>query len=119
MRKLFFVASLLIMAAACASDPKPTPTPNPYEVFTTVRNSCGACGTNSPEGGWEAADGRTLILSENGNYVANFNDGTSLSGEWVLKNNQLCLQTGGAESCFAYQQKVDAMKLDDGIYIRR
>lgn len=119
MKYFFVLAFLLLMGTACANEPKPTPTPNPYEVFRTIRNNCGSCGTDSPVGGWEAADGRTLTLSENGNYTAFFTDGTSLRGEWELTSNRLCLQTNGAESCFSYQQKVDAMKLDNGIYIRR
>ena len=119
MRKLLLLLALSIILAACSSEPRPTPTPNPFEVFRTVRNDCGTCGTDSPAGGWEAADGRTLILSEKGNYSATFTDGSSLRGTWEQSGSRLCLQTGDAETCFSYQQKVDAMKLDDGIYIRR
>ena len=33
---------------------KATPTPDPYRMLSIeVRNTCGACGTNSPIGGWE------------------------------------------------------------------
>lgn len=110
----------LLLAACGASTSRATPTPDPFKTFTTVRNSCGVCGTDSPVGGWEAADGRTLILSENGNFVVYFEDDTSMRGEWSLTGSQLCLTTSiGASSCFSYQQKVDAMKLDDAIYVRR
>ena len=98
---------------------KPTPTPDPYRVFIQVRNTCGVCGTNSPIGGWEAEDGKSLILSDNGNFVANFTDGTTGSGRWKQDGAQLCLTPSlGREVCYNYQQKIDAMKLDDAIYIR-
>lgn len=85
-----------------------------------VRNTCGSCGTNSPIGGWESTDGRALILSDDGSFLAFFNDGTSMSGEWTRRGSKLCLlpATGG-ETCFSYEQKIDAMKLDNGIYIRK
>jgi hypothetical protein len=88
--------------------------------FQEVRNNCGACGTNSPIGGWESTDGRALILSDDGSFLAFFNDGTSMSGEWTRSGSELCLlpSTGG-ETCFSYEQKIDAMKLDSMIYIRK
>lgn len=99
---------------------RPTPTPNPYRVFIQVLNTCGACGTNSPIGGWEAEDGKSLILSDNGNFVAYFTDGTTGSGRWKQDGAQLCLIPDlGRAVCYDYQQKTDAMKLDDAIYIRR
>ncbi len=99
---------------------RPAATRDPFTTFTTVRNSCGVCGTDSPIGGWEAADGRMLILSENGTFIADVDDGPSLSGEWEVSGGQLCLiHSVGARTCFSYQQKIDAMKLDNGIYIRR
>jgi len=88
--------------------------------FETVRNDCGACGTNSVVGGWETEDGRALILSENGTFTAMFDDGPPMVGDWELGGGELCLLLDtGAQSCFSYQQKVDAMKLDNAIYIRR
>lgn len=85
-----------------------------------VRNDCGACGTNSPVGGWESANGRSLVLSENDNFVAFFEDNTSMSGTWQRSGGQLCLSPDlGGRICFSYEQKIDAMKLDDAIYIRR
>lgn len=88
--------------------------------FQEVRNNCGSCGTNSPIGGWESTDGRALILSDDGSFLALFNDGTSMSGDWTRSGGELCLlpSTGG-ETCFSYEQKIDAMKLDNGIYIRK
>lgn len=88
--------------------------------FQEVRNNCGSCGTNSPIGGWESTDGRALILSDDGSFLAFFNDGTSMSGDWTRSGGELCLlpSTGG-ETCFSYEQKIDAMKLDNGIYIRK
>lgn len=89
-------------------------------TFREIRNSCGACGTDSPVGGWESNNGRSLILSSNGNFVAYYEDGTSLAGEWEQTGRQLCLSLDiGSRSCLRYEQKVDAMKLDDAIYIRR
>lgn len=89
-------------------------------TFREIRNSCGACGTDSPVGGWESNNGRSLILSSNGNFVAYYENGTSLAGEWEQTGRQLCLSLDiGSRSCLRYEQKVDAMKLDDAIYIRR
>ena len=123
MRKIVALVVLLfaVMGTACSTSAsnRPASTPDPYEVFTTVRNDCGICGTNSPVGGWGAADGRSLVLSEDGTYTAFFNDGTYIQGVWEITGAQLCLNTAGAESCFSYQQKIDTMKLDDAIYIRR
>lgn len=116
---VYLLIALIVLAACAASEPSPTPTPNPYTSFVTVKNDCGACGTNSPVGGWEAENGRSLILSENGNFTAFFEDGTSMSGSWTQNGSQLCLLSNGAETCFSYQQKVDAMKLNDNIYIRQ
>lgn len=105
----------------------PTPTLVPYAAskssasssLNEVRNNCGACGTNSPVGGWESTDGRSLILSENGNFTAFLSDGSSMRGTWSQTGNRLCLTTGSVETCFQYQQRLDAMKLDDAIYTRR
>lgn len=123
MRNMFFLLCVFLLSA-CGGTPsrtmsQPTRKPDPYVTFTTVRNECGACGTNSPVGGWEAADGRTLILSSNGTYAANFTDGTSMQGKWEQNGSQLCLEAGSSQTCFSYQQKTDAMKLDNAIYIRR
>lgn len=88
--------------------------------FRTVENECGLCGTDSPVGGWESEDGRALVLNEDKTFVALFADGTSMRGDWSQPGAELCLwpATGG-RTCFSYEQKLDAMKLDDGIYIRR
>lgn len=115
-----FVVVLILAACGGAAPARPTPTPDPFVVFQTVRNDCGMCGTNSPAGGWEAADGRALVLNYDGGFVALFTDGTSMTGEWDLTGSQLCLRpAAGGEVCFAYRQRVDAMQLDDGIYIRQ
>jgi len=91
-----------------------------YETFQTVRNECGLCGTDSPVGGWEAEDGRSLILRENGNFTAFFVDGTTMSGTWLVGDTRLCLSPeSGGQQCLRYQQKVDAMMLDEAIYIRQ
>lgn len=48
------VAVLLGIVSVLTRDDAPTrtaPTPNPFLTFTTVRNSCGQCGTSSPVGG--------------------------------------------------------------------
>ena len=88
--------------------------------FRTVRNDCGRCGTDSPVGGWESEDGRSLVLNEDKTFVAFFDDGTAMRGDWSQPGAELCLwPTTGGRTCFSYEQKVDAMKLDDGIYIRR
>lgn len=119
MKKIVLICLVLFL---CSCSPAtPTPTPDPYRVFIQVRNTCGVCGTNSPIGGWEAEDGKSLILSDNGNFVANFTDGTTGSGRWKQDGAQLCLTPSlvGREVCYNYQQKMDAMKLDDAIYIRR
>ena len=87
--------------------------------FETVRNDCGMCGTNSVVGGWETEDGRALILSSDGTFTAIVDD-SPMIGKWELGGGELCLlQATGAESCFTYQQKTDAMKLNNAIYIRR
>jgi D-arabinose 1-dehydrogenase-like Zn-dependent alcohol dehydrogenase len=96
-----------------------SPTPDPYEVFVTVRNTCGVCGTDSPVGAWEAADGRSIILSDNGNYVATFKDGSTSTGTWSVDDGELCLTHAAGTACYAYRQKTDAMKLENAIYIRR
>lgn len=60
--------------------PTPRSTPNPFVSFTTVRNTCGQCGTSSPVGGWETSDGRALILQDDGGFTVLFADGTSMAG---------------------------------------
>lgn len=108
---------------AATRRPAATRTPNPYTSFIEVRNNCGACGTSSPVGGWEAVDGRAFALAQNGNYTIFYTDGTSQSGTWELSGRQLCFNitfgSASSDTCFNYQQKIDAMKLDDAIYIRR
>ncbi len=90
------------------------------EEFTIVRNDCGLCGTNSPVGGWETEDGRALILDANGSFTAIYDDGTSTSGSWEQSGDSLCLLPSvGGEKCFRYGQLVDAMKLDNAVYIRQ
>lgn len=85
-----------------------------------VRNDCGLCGTNSPVGGWESANGRALVLSDDGSFLAFFGDGTSMSGDWTRTGGRLCLSPdSGGRTCYDYEQKVDAMKLDEALYIRR
>lgn len=88
-------------------------------TFETVRNDCGLCGTNSVVGGWESEDGRMLILNSDGSFMGNSDDGP-LFGDYTVSGGKLCLILAtGAKGCFAYTQKVDAMKLDDAIYIRK
>ena len=90
-----------------------------YSEFETVINNCGACGTNSIIGGWETEDGRMMILSDNGTFTASVDD-SYMIGQWKIDGNDLCLTLAtGAVTCLAYEQKIDAMKLDDAIYIRQ
>lgn len=109
-----------------ANNPQPSSrqtvvrTVEPAAALREVRNSCGACGTDSPVGGWESTNGRTLFLAENGNFSAYFEDDTSMSGTWRLSGDRLCLSPDiGGDTCFDYEQKIDAMRLDDALYIRR
>lgn len=89
------------------------------DEFTIVRNDCGLCGTNTPVGGWESEDGRALIFDADGSFMALFDDGTSMTGEWEQSGDSLCLSSAvGDETCHRYRQLVDAMKLGDAIYIR-
>ncbi len=120
MRKLTLLALLLILAACTPAPAKTPPSQSSSSGFVTVRNTCGACGTNSPIGGWEKADGQTLILAANGNFTTYYPDGSSISGTWKLTGSQLCLTIYGSTNpqCFSYEQKIDAMKLNDAIYIR-
>lgn len=92
---------------------------DPYASFTTVRNDCGACGTNTPVGGWESADGRVIVFEEDGAFTAFFPDESPLSGRWDITGDRLCLQSAlNTSSCFDYEQRIDAMKLNEAIYIR-
>lgn len=93
--------------------------PTAPNSFKAVTNDCGRCGTDSPVGGWEATDGRMLILNESGTFVAYPGDDTTIRGDWSQPGDELCLSAAGARTCLAYEQKVDAMKLDDVIYIRQ
>lgn len=122
---LLFIGALVVYdnlssPARPSGAARPVATSNPFGAFTTVRNDCGLCGTDSPIGGWESEDGRALVLNEDKTFVALFADGTSMRGDWSQPGDELCLwpATGG-RTCFSYEQKLDAMKLDDGIYIRR
>ncbi len=93
---------------------------NPYASFRAVINDCLMCGTNNPYGGWETEDGRTLVLNEPGSFVALFEDGTSMRGDWTLDDGELCLlSASGGRTCFRHEQKIDAMTLDDALYIRQ
>jgi len=97
-----------------------TVTPAAVPAFAEVRNDCGLCGTNSPVGGWETEDGRALILSADGDFTAIFADGATIAGTWSQTAGKLCLESAtGSQTCYSYRQRVDAMKLDDAIYIRR
>ena len=88
------------------------------EPLRAVRNDCGACGTSSPIGGWETEDGRMLVLDADYTFFAT--DGpTSTSGEWERTTRELCLITEELRRCFAYEQNIDAMRLDEAIYTRR
>lgn len=122
---LLFIGALVIYTnlsspAQPSGAARPVATTNPFAAFTTVRNDCGLCGTDSPIGGWETEDGRTLVLNEDRSFVAVFDDGSSMLGNWVMADGRLCLSPStGGQSCFDYEQRVDAMMLDDGIYIRR
>ena len=90
-----------------------------YSGFETVINDCGACGTSSIVGGWETEDGRMIVLSDDGTFTASI-DNSYMMGQWEVDGHDLCLtQATGAVTCLAYEQKIDAMKLDDAIYIRQ
>lgn len=97
-------------------------TPDQFQVFTEVRNNCGACGNNSPVGGWENRNGDAMILNANKTFTIIMADGSSFDGDWTTNrgNLELCLLPNvGDTQCFAYEQKVDAMTLDGAIFIRR
>lgn len=85
-----------------------------YEMFREVRNDCGVCGSDSPIGGWEAKDGRTLVLAEHGEFLLTAPNGVTTSGKWRLRDGELCLDL----LCLEYEQRVDAMRLGSRIYIR-
>lgn len=92
---------------------------DPYANFTTVRNDCGTCGTDTPVGGWEASDGRILIFDRDGSFTAFFPDESPMTGDWDVVGDRLCLESAfGVGDCFDYEQRIDAMRLDDAIYIR-
>lgn len=97
-----------------------TPRTTSSSTFKEVRNDCGECGKASIVGGWESEDGRSLIFTESGRFSANFPDGTRSIGDYEKTTGQLCLlPDSGGRSCLTYQQKTDAMKLEEAIYIRR
>jgi len=124
MKKTTAIVMLLILVTglflvSCGSSENDTDLPTKAPADTTVRNNCGQCGTDSPVGGWESANGRTLILSESGSFNAIYEDGSTLNGTWELVGtHRLCLHIGEAETCFSYSQNVDSMKLDGNTYIR-
>ncbi len=138
---------VLFMVTACASatttepttTPKPTPIPKPtlsptekaqahatsISASATTRAKAGIP-TSATEkrkaiiGGWDTDDDRALILAENGNFVAYFDDGTSMSGTWKLSGSKLCLTADvGAASCMTYSQNGNKMTLGDATYYRR
>lgn len=91
---------------------------DPYLTFQEVRNTCFACGKESPLGYWVAADGRILILNSNGTY--NNEDQGDMIGRWEVDGDQLCMTTlDDRQTCYAFEQKVDAMMLGGEIYIRQ
>lgn len=93
---------------------------NPYESFRAVINDCSMCGTDDLYGAWDTEDGRTLALNRSGTYVALFEDGTSMRGDWTLGGGELCLSPeSGDRTCFHHEQRIDAMMLDDALYIRQ
>lgn len=87
------------------------------EPLRAVRNDCGACGTNSPIGGWETEDGRALVLGADHTFVA-LDGSSTTSGEWERTTSELCLITEELRRCFAYEQNYDAMRLDEAVYVR-
>ena len=125
---IFLLALTLLAGSACRSEtasqtspPQPTTTTtDPFRTFVEVRNDCGMCGTDSPFGGWENIDGDAMILNNDNTFFISMAAGGSFGGDWELDGNQLCLLPDtGEDMCFAYEQKVDAMTLDDAIFIRR
>ena len=117
---LIVVLSLIGKLGGDDPPPQVTRTLDPFSVFRTVHNSCGACGTDDPVGGWETEDGRMLILNSDKTFTADVGDGSTMRGDWAKAGASLCLlPNAGGQRCFDYAQKVDAMKLDDAIYIRR
>ena len=102
-----------------ASQPTATST-DPFSTFTEVRNDCGLCGTDSPIGGWENDDGDAMILNNDNTFFISMAAGGSFGGDWELIGNHLCLKPEtGEDMCFTYEQKVDAMTLDNAIFVRR
>lgn len=99
--------------------PRPQATVDPFRVFTTVRNDCGACGTDSPVGGWENGNGDAMIINADRTFFVSMASGDSFGGDWQLSGNKFCLVQPGEIVCFDYKQKVDAMTLDGAIFIRR
>lgn len=125
---LIFLLALTLLVGACRSEtvtqtspPQPTTiTTDPFRTFVEVRNDCGMCGTDSPIGGWENIDGDAMILDDDNTFLISMAAGGSFGGDWELDGNQLCLLPDtGEDMCFAYEQKIDAMTLDNAIFIRR
>ncbi len=83
-----------------------------------VHNDCGQCGTASLVGGWEARDGRAIVLLEDGTFTLWLEDGTGFSGTWRESGNSLCLTSSGLTECLAYEQAVDVMRLEEALYYR-
>ena len=94
----------------------PSPTSSRLEM---VVNTCGQCGTDSIVGGWESEDGRALVLMSDRSAIILTRDGKTFIGEWERNGFELCLSIGEQHECYDYEQNIDAMRLDNALYIRR
>ena len=118
MRRLFLLVVLLAGCGGVTADS--TPTPDPFASFIETRNDCGTCGTDAPVGGWENVGGDAMLINADGSFVIAMADASSFGGDWELSGDELCFYPDtGADMCFAYAQKVDAMTLDGAIFVRR
>ena len=109
-------AGTVTAATSTAAAIPPAPTSSRLDM---VVNTCGQCGTDSPVGGWESEDGRALVLMSDRSALILTRDGKTFPGKWERNGFELCLSIGEEHECYAYEQNIDAMRLDNALYIRR
>lgn len=86
----------------------------------TRNNDCGECGTNLPNGGWEAENGRVLVLAKNGAFTAFLAGDEAVSGIWTMNEGNLCLDPDdGDEVCFRFEQRGDMIRLNQRAVFER